>query len=115
MSNPLPIENLEAFDVVGVRKDGGIDLVVSCAGPLDASPETLSALRTKIANYLYEISEARNPTLRESFNCSPTAEIRIIVSCDFPVDPLALDVVEEMKKAAQASGVEVLWWAEAGV
>src|ERR1700679_3594566 len=36
-----PIQNVDSIDVVGVRNDAGIDLVVSCFGPLDGSPETL--------------------------------------------------------------------------
>lgn len=32
-----PIHNLDAFDIVGERKDGGVDLVISCSGPLDSS------------------------------------------------------------------------------
>lgn len=48
------VRYLDAIDVVGVRLDGGIDLVISCYGPLDDSAETLAALETKINNYINE-------------------------------------------------------------
>ena len=39
-----PIQNLDAFDIIGERKDGGVDLVVSCSGPLDSSTTTLGLI-----------------------------------------------------------------------
>jgi hypothetical protein len=43
-----PIQNLDAFDIVGERLDGGVDLVVVCSGPLDDSAEVLGLLRRKL-------------------------------------------------------------------
>jgi len=43
-SSQPPIQNIDAFDVVGERQDGGVDLVVSCSGPLDSSPSTLELI-----------------------------------------------------------------------
>lgn len=109
MGSTSPITNLDAFDVVGVRKDGGLDLVISCAGPLDSSADTAHALRTKIANYLHEVSEARNPTLFERYGLVPGSNVRIILSCAFPVHPEALKVVEDLRLAAHSIDVELLW------
>lgn len=103
-----PIKNLGSFDVVGPRKDGGLDLVISCSGPLDGSEETLRALRGKMSNYLQEVREARDPTLLERYGCDPCATIRIIVSCAFSVDLEAVKVIEGMKDVAMRSGVELL-------
>jgi hypothetical protein len=36
-----PIQNLDSFDIVGKRGDGGIDLVIVCSGPVDDSADTL--------------------------------------------------------------------------
>ncbi len=103
-----PIKNFDSFDVVGARKDGGLDLVISCSGPLEASEETLRALRRKITNYLQEVQCARAPTLLERYECAPGAAIRIIVSCAFSVDHEAMKVIEEMSDVATRSGVELL-------
>jgi hypothetical protein len=36
-----PIQNLDAIDVLGKRVDGGVDLAITCSGPLDDSADTL--------------------------------------------------------------------------
>ena len=41
-----------SIDLFGVRKDGGADLVIVPAGPLDASPETQTLLLDKVEAYL---------------------------------------------------------------
>jgi hypothetical protein len=51
-----PIQNLDAFDIVGERKDGGVDLVVSCSGPLDTSSTTLGLIERKVRAYLVTIA-----------------------------------------------------------
>lgn len=108
MSSAPPIENLDAIDVVGVRKDGGLDLVISCSGPLDASAETLELIQAKIANYLREIREARSPTIFEQYECAPDARVRIILSCAFPMHPDAVDVIKRMKRGAESMGIALL-------
>jgi hypothetical protein len=57
-SSGPPIQNVDAFDVVGERRDGGVDLVVSCSGPLDSSPRTLELIERKIVAYLVTIAHA---------------------------------------------------------
>jgi hypothetical protein len=108
MSRPSLIASLDAFDVVGVRNDGGIDLVISCFASLDSSENTLRDLRAKISNYIREIREARNPTLFERYECSPSAKVRIIISCELPVPAKALEVVEDMRKVAAKINVDLL-------
>lgn len=108
MNMSSPIENLGSIDVVGVRNDGGLDLVISCAGPLDGSKETLWNLERKILNYLGEIREAKNPSLLESYGCSPDAKVSILIAHDPPIDPNALAVIQQMREVASAEGVQLL-------
>lgn len=108
MNTVLPISNLESIDVVGVRKDGGLDLVISCAGPLDSSGATLTSLETKICNYLREVREAKDPSLLERYGCNPDAKVRIIVSCQFPVHLEALELINNLTEAAHSIDVELL-------
>ena len=71
--------------------------MITCHGPLDSSPETLMSLEQKIKNYVHEVSEAKAPTFFERYDCSPGAEIRIVVSCKYPVSPDAMLVIERMQ------------------
>ena len=105
MISTSPIGNLDSIDVVGVRLDGGLDLVISCASRLDGSEGTLRDLRTKISNYLREVSEATNPTLLESYGCAADTPISILGAHDPPVDREVIDLIEEMKKVASEVGV----------
>lgn len=103
-----PISNLNVFDVVGVRKDGGLDLVISCSGDLDSSPSTVRSIEEKVGNYFREIFEAKNPTLLERYGCDIGSPIRIIVSCPFRIHPAAMSVVERMKSEASARGIDLV-------
>lgn len=46
------IENISNIDILGLRKDGGADLVIVSNGKLDNSAETQKLLLDKIENYL---------------------------------------------------------------
>lgn len=50
-----PIQNLDQFDIVGNRKDGGVDLVIVVSGFLDNTERNEYLLKTKIQNYINEI------------------------------------------------------------
>lgn len=53
--NEAPIQNLDFIDIVGNRKDGGIDLCIVISGFLDNSEEHQGLLKQKIQNYVNTI------------------------------------------------------------
>jgi hypothetical protein len=97
-----PIQNLDAFDVVGERLDGGVDLVVVCSGPLDDSADTLSRLKRKIDNYLREVGS-------ENFRTRFGAEspVTIFISCAYPVSSTAGGLINVLMKEALSHGVRL--------
>ncbi len=56
---PSPIQNVDAFDVIGERRGDGVDLVVTCSGPLDSSSNTLNLLEAKVNAYLATVAHPR--------------------------------------------------------
>ena len=46
------IYNANEVDIIGKRKDGGVDLLIISSGPLDFSAETQTLLLDKIQNHL---------------------------------------------------------------
>jgi hypothetical protein len=97
-----PIGNLDRFDVVGVRKDGGVDVVISCAGPLDDSPETLWLLWQKVRNYLGEIA---SEAFRSEYGSGP---VRILISCQHDVSSPAQTLIASLRDEAASQGVGLL-------
>jgi hypothetical protein len=100
-----PIQNLDAFDIVGERKDGGVDLVVSCSGPLDSSITTLGLIERKVRAYLATIAH-------ENFaRIYPAAEfgaVRIFISCECHVSGAARELIDGLGVTASKEGVSLL-------
>ena len=91
-----PIGPSDAFDIVGIRNDGGIDAVIVCSGPLDNSSTTLRDLALKVRNYLREIAS-------EDFisQCGP-GHVCIYVSCSHAVSTEADQLITDLAlEAAQ--------------
>lgn len=107
MSHGNPIQNLDAFDLVGVRNDGGIDLVISCHGPLDDSADTLAALEQKIRNYVREVQAAQAPTFFERYGCSADAKVTIYLSCAFPIADRVHQLIDDMRQVAARIGADI--------
>ena len=101
MSSEASVQNMGTFDVVGVRKDGGIDLVVSCAGPLDSSPDTLWRLGQKVRNYLREV---RSDSFRAKYG---TGTVQILVSCSHKVSKSARALIKVLEREGAAQKVHV--------
>ena len=95
-----PIQNLDTFDIVGQRKDGGVDAVVVCSGPLDDSAETLSRLNQKVRNYLREIS---SENFRTHFGAG--AGVTIFISCGYSVSDAASGMIDVLGREAALNGV----------
>ena len=104
MSYAPPIQNLESLDIVGDRNDGGVDLVIVVSGPLDGSPTTLSLLERKIRNYITELASSEfRAKYRPPKNCGNS----IYVVSEYPIDPLALAVIERFKPIARRVGASI--------
>jgi len=93
MAQP-PIQNLDTVDIVGRRKDGGVDLFIVASGPLDPSPQTQQLLLTKVRNYLEQIN---TPAFQAEFQHPPAEKVRIVVSCEQDVHPVIEMLIERCK------------------
>lgn len=99
-----PIQDLDSLDIVGKRRDGGVDLVIAVSQPLDGSANTLDAIRRKIGYYLDVIDE---PEFQREIGDPPRDRTSIILSCGFPIHPWAAEVIAECQTAAARRGVRV--------
>jgi hypothetical protein len=81
----LPIANVGAIDIHAKRKDGGVDLFIVASGPLDGSPAILKLLLDKLADYLEFI---KSPVYSEQFGEPSTERTRVILLCDYEIDPM---------------------------
>ena len=58
------IYDANTLDIIGERKDGGLELYIISSGEMDDSPESQSLLLDKVQNYLGYVS---NSQFKEDF------------------------------------------------
>jgi len=97
-----PIQNLESVDITLKRNDGGVELLIVVSQPLDDSPETLDSIRRKVRYYLDVIDLDE---FQEEMGYPPREETAIIIRCDFPMHPPALEVLGACQAEAAKRGV----------
>jgi hypothetical protein len=100
-----PIRNLDAFDVVGNRLDGGVDLLISCSGPLDESVGTLRLIEQKVTGYLVAIA---HENFAKVYPAAQRGPARIFISCSYPVSAAARSMIATLKARAAQSGIDLL-------
>jgi hypothetical protein len=99
-----PIQNLDAFDLVGERKEGGVDLVIVCSGPLDDSADTLRRIDQKIRGYITTATTTGFASAYPSALHGPTT---IYMSCDHPISTGALGLINQLGRTARRQNIEV--------
>lgn len=99
-----PIQNVDSIDVIGERKDGGVDLAVVASGPLDGSSATLAYLERKIRNYITEVA---SDEFGRRFPSAVAGKVRILVICEYDVDDRARLVVERLQSIARTVGADL--------
>jgi hypothetical protein len=97
-----PIQQLDSIDIVGKRKDGGVDLAIVASQPVDNSVETLCAIRQKVNTYLATIGIEE---FQSDLGYPPLEKTTIILLCEHPIHPEAAVVIDECKAVALAKGV----------
>ncbi len=103
-ANNVPLTDVDTVDVVGVRKDGGLDLVISVSDVLDDSEATLQLLQGKLQNY---ISAADNLSFLKHYGKVAGTRVTVHISCEHRISSAATKVIEEMRKIANAKNVDV--------
>lgn len=98
-----PLSDPGTLDVAGARKSGGLDMVISCSGPLDDSDQTLSLLDAKVRAY---IAAAQQVGFLERFGADP-GDVRIFISCTYPVSKRALSRIESLRNEANVDNIEL--------
>lgn len=104
-SSQPPIQNVDAFDVVGERHDGGVDWVVSCSGPLDSSPTTLRLIERKVVAYLVTIA---HENFARTYRSTGRAPVRVFISCEHFVSDAARGIIDSLAVRAAKQGVDLL-------
>jgi hypothetical protein len=99
-----PLSEPDSLDVIGERKDGGVDMLVVTTGPLDASDETCQKLLAKLSSYLHA---AVHPNFVNVYPAASTGRVRIFVSDSHAVSDRARQIVESMSREALSHGVEI--------
>lgn len=99
-----PIQALDSIDLVGARKDGGVDLMIVASQPLDDTAETCALIREKVGNYL-DIIELEE--FQAEMKHPPRDKIRIIISCEHPIHETAMAVIDECKNTAAQRNVQL--------
>ena len=97
-----PIGDVDSVDVVGVRKDGGLDMVISVVAPIDDSPLILLQLETKIRNY---IAGAKSEVFLGRYKRSAGVPVTIYISCAHPIAGVAMALIEKLRLAAAEDGI----------
>ncbi len=98
-----PLTDGDNLDIVGVRQAGGVDLVVSCSGPLDESDQTIELLSHKIRSYAQLASK---PNLFTHFKAE-SGPVRIFVSCEFAVSSRAGQTLDTLREELAARKIEL--------
>jgi hypothetical protein len=104
------ISAVDAVDLVGIRRDGGLDMIISIVGPLDDSPATLSLLETKIRNY---VRGARSEDFLKQFDRCLGAAVTICILCPYPIPAKAQGLIERLRVTALGAGIDLVLRAHA--
>ena len=97
-----PIQDVESVDLIGKRRDGGVDLLIVASQPLDDAADTLNRIRRKIAYYLDVIDL---PEFQAEMGLPPRDRTTVILRCNYPIHPRAAAVIAECQASAGQRGV----------
>jgi hypothetical protein len=99
-----PIQDIDNIDIVGKRKDGGVDLVIVASSKLDGSPEHQRLLLAKIESYLAQVN---TPAFQAEFSHPRPDQVTIVLSCSEPADPIILQLIEKSKQWVEENNARV--------
>ncbi|MHC9538367.1 MAG: DUF6572 domain-containing protein [Vulcanimicrobiota bacterium] len=90
-----PIKDLLTIDMIGRRKDGGVDLGIIVSGRLTGSREDQQLLMDKVESYLKAIKSEK---FQRDFNNPPPRKIQILIKCLVSPEREIVELVKSMER-----------------
>jgi len=90
-----PIKDLLTIDMIGRRKDGGVDLGIIVSGKLTGSKEDQQLLMDKVEAYLKAI---KSDKFQRDFNNPPPRKTQILIKCLVPPEREIVELVKSMER-----------------
>ena len=100
-----PISDVTKLDVLGKRKDGGVDMGIVAESEVDDSAETLTLIDEKVRNYL---REAHDSAFQADCEVAGVEGITIVFDSSFRVHPKARALLESLAEEVAAKGMRLL-------
>ena len=94
-----PIQTGDSIDIVAVRDDGGVDLIIVVHGFLDDSEQTQNLLERKVKNYLQQRNSA---AFTAEFRYPPAGQVQIVLETDGKLPHAIRSLVERLEPVVQA-------------
>lgn len=98
--NEQPIQNIDCIDILGRRKDGGVDLVVVVSGPLENVADHLECVEAKIQTYIRELSSLE---FLEQFQEDGISK-QILLATEHSIDRAVLTLIDSLRRPAAEVG-----------
>jgi len=90
-----PIRDLLTIDMIGRRKDGGVDLGIIVSGKLTGSKEDQQLLMDKVEAYLKAI---KSDKFQRDFKNPPPRKTQILIKCLVPPEREIVELVKSMER-----------------
>ena len=97
------IYDANTLDIIGERKDGGLELYIISSGEMDDTPESQTLLLDKVQNYLGYISNSR---FEEEFPHILKQNIWIIIKFEKEPPQLILELCEKIVPWVEDNGAK---------
>jgi len=99
-SGLAPILTGDSIDLVAVREDGGVDLIILIRGHLDDSESTQNLLESKVKNYL---QQRNSPAFKTEFRNPPADKVCVILETNHKLPGGIHALMKHLESLAQAN------------
>lgn len=103
------IYDVNTLDIIGERKDGGIELYIISSGEIDDTPKTQTLLLDKIQNYLNYIGSNQ---FKEDFPMAVEDNIWIILKFDEEPPKLIVELCKRITTWVEDNGAKFTTYIE---
>lgn len=92
--HPIPLDSIEAIDIMAVKGAGEVELLIVSSGYLDDSTRTAERMVDKITNYLHYIHSA---DFKEEFGEPSHDKTHIILSCTQKPHDVVIELIDKLQ------------------